>query len=186
MLHDSRCEACQKGKCHLGIGFNEYPKNNNHYKKDYQAETKYQKSIPWLLKVKMSDSVTIIECSDGKALKKDKNIFRLPERSTKFQCEICNIKSSSQCDYDTHLSGKKHLKKLANHCSYGKTLSPSKEVIPTGNLQKNEDKIADLVQSLTQEVRIADIYPKQKPKQFHCEICDVECSNQFHQAVIVQ
>jgi hypothetical protein len=126
MLHDSRCEACQKGKCHLGIGFNEYPKNNNHYKKDYQAETKYQKSIPWLLKVKMSDSVTIIECSDGKALKKDKNIFRLPERSTKFQCEICNIKSSSQCDYDTHLSGKKHLKKLANHCSYGKTLSPSK------------------------------------------------------------
>ena len=62
----------------------------------------------------MSDSVTIIECSDGKALN---------ALNKRFLCEICNIKCSSQCDYHQHLSGKKHLKKLADQCSDVENLS---------------------------------------------------------------
>ena len=61
----------------------------------------------------MSDSVTIIECSDGKALD-----ALNAQKNLRFLCEICNIKCSSQCDYHQHLSGKKHLKKLADQeCS---------------------------------------------------------------------
>ena len=60
----------------------------------------------------MSDSVTIIECPDGKAL----NALNA-QKNLRFLCEICNIKCSSQCDYHQHLSGKKHLKKLADQCS---------------------------------------------------------------------
>ena len=58
----------------------------------------------------MSDSVTIIECSDGKALNALNALNA--QKNLRFLCEICNIKCSSQCDYHQHLSGIKHLKKL--------------------------------------------------------------------------
>ena len=58
----------------------------------------------------MSDSETIIECSDVKAPKKDEKSSRLPKRPTNLKCEICNVKFTSQCDYDTHMS----MERLAN------------------------------------------------------------------------
>ena len=111
--------------------------------------------------MKMSDSVTIIECSDDKALKKDN--LRLQERSKRFLCEICNIKSSSQCDYDTHLSSKKHLKKLSKQCSDVENLSDDF----LGNQREKKNELAKNL------------------KKKHCEICDIECTNQFHRAIIV-
>ena len=110
----------------------------------------------------MSDSVTVIECSDEKALNKD-NLL-LQERSKIFLCEICNIKSSSQCEYVQHLSGKKHLKKLADQCSDVENLS--------------DDFLGN---QLGEKSEIAKNLEKNR-----CEICDIECTNQFHQAIIVK
>ena len=110
----------------------------------------------------MSDSVTIIECSDEKALNKDN--LRLQERSKRFLCEVCNIKSSSQCDYVQHLSGKKHLKKLADQCSDVESLS--------------DDFLGN---QLGEKSELGKILEKNR-----CEICDIECTNQFHRAVIVK
>jgi transcription elongation factor Elf1 len=109
----------------------------------------------------MSDSETIVKCSDGKAPKKDEKSSRLPKRvppkrPTNLKCEICNINSSSQCDYDTHLSGKKHLKKLADQSSDGTTL--------TNDLLGNP--------------KVKKMEPTQKPKKNHCEICNVHCTSQ--------
>ena len=112
----------------------------------------------------MSDSETIIECSDGKAPKKDEESLRLPRRPTSFKCEICSIKSSSQCDYDTHLSSKKHLKKLSKQCSDVENLSDDF----LGNQREKKNELAKNL------------------KKKHCEICDIECTNQFHRAVIVK
>ena len=118
----------------------------------------------------MSDSETIIECSDGKAPKKDEKNLRLPIINTNT--------STSQYDYDTHLSGKKHLQKLAGQCSNvkplfvgnqrGKEMEHEQKPKPNGN---QRGKKSELEKNL---------------KKNRCEICDIECTNQFHRAIIVK
>jgi hypothetical protein len=75
-------------------------------------------------------------------------------------CEICNVHCTSQCDYDTHLSGKKHLQKLADQCSNVKTLTKINDLLGNQRVKKTEQT--------------------QKPKQFQCEICDVVHYSQYN------
>ena len=61
------------------------------------------------------------------------------------------------------MSGKKHLKKLADQCSDIENLS--------------DDFLGN---QLGEKSEIAKNLEKNR-----CEICDIECTNQFHQAIIV-
>ena len=81
-----------------------------------------------------------------------------------FCCEFCDVECTSQCDYDTHLSGKKHLKKLADQCSDVENLSDDFH----GYQRRKKSELAKNL------------------KKNRCEICDIECTNQFHRAIIVK
>ena len=78
------------------------------------------------------------------------------QKPKQFCCEFCDVKCTSQCVYDTHLSGKKHLQKLADQCSNVKILP--------NDLLGNQG--------------VKKIEHAQKPKQFRCAICNVHCTSQ--------
>ena len=48
-----------------------------------------------------------------KTKKKSQKKYKTKIKSTAIKCEICNVSSANQTEYNTHIKGKKHIKKLA-------------------------------------------------------------------------
>ena len=47
----SRCEACQRGKCHLGVDSDLLPRRRYHYENRVPERTDCKKRISWLLRI---------------------------------------------------------------------------------------------------------------------------------------
>ena len=91
--HDSsRCEACQKGQCHLAFDFDYHPRRRGRrtFDKNEPDRNGFKKCIPWLLRIDLNQTT----------------------HPRKFRCAICDVESQDRRGFNEHLSGKKHLKKV--------------------------------------------------------------------------
>lgn len=110
---------------------------------------------------------------------------------TTFPCELCNISLNSQAILDTHLSGKKHLKAVADgekaknggaaaaettfKCDVCNVAAPSQEDLDKHlNGKRHQKAIGGGVSGVNGENGVS---PAKAPKkeidltQFYCEIC---------------
>ena len=142
-----RCEACQRGKCHLGLEFDALPRRRYHFENSDLERADCKRRIPWLLRIDLN------QAADPR----------------KFRCATCNIETQGGREFQGHLSGQKHQKKASRvlEPSPGNREESDESDIDENDSQTDEDDV-EAFHSADEE---SDDSGPEQPSSYQCSKC---------------